>query len=127
MSELIDGDGLSPAVTLNRYGELAKIVEPLLGSAMPVIRGFTELDPNGAIFNSVAILADGRITDVYRKVYPGYRTAFRAGHVVVSAPLVRASRRCGAIPTEKSTHEPNRNLVLREGSPARNEPGVRMH
>lgn len=60
-------------------GELANVVDPLLGSAVQVIIGFTERDPSGAIFNSAAILAGGRITGVYRKVYPGYRTAFRAG------------------------------------------------
>lgn len=76
-----ESDGESPAdVALGvSNGELAQVVGPLLGSTVRVIVGFTERDPSGAIFNSAAILADGRITGVYRKVYPGYRTVFQAG------------------------------------------------
>lgn len=76
-----ESDGESPAdVALGvSNGELADVVDPLLKSTVQVIVGFTERDPIGAIFNSAAILTDGRITGVYRKVYPGYRTAFQAG------------------------------------------------
>ncbi len=76
-----ESDGESPAdVALSvGNGELANVLDPLLGSKVHVIIGFTERDPSGAIFNSAAILTDGRITGVYRKVYPGYRTTFRAG------------------------------------------------
>jgi Predicted amidohydrolase len=46
---------------------------------MTVIVGFTERDPSGRVFNAAAVLRDGRVADVYRKVYPGYRTAISAG------------------------------------------------
>lgn len=76
-----EADGESPAdVALGvASGELAAALAPLLDSPVTAIIGFTERDPTGSVFNSAAVLSEGRVAGVYRKVYPGYRTAFRAG------------------------------------------------
>ncbi len=60
-------------------GELAATVAPLLDSPITTIVGFTERDPTGNLFNSAAVLDDGRITAVHRKSYPGARTVIQAG------------------------------------------------
>lgn len=76
-----EADGESPAeVALGvADGELARVLAPLLDSAVTVIVGFTERDPSGRVFNSAAVLRDGRVAGVYRKVYPAYRTLVSAG------------------------------------------------
>lgn len=61
-------------------GELSAVVAPLLRTPVTVIVGFTEQDPSGSLYNSAALLAGGQIAAVYRKVYPGYRTAIQAGN-----------------------------------------------
>jgi predicted amidohydrolase len=85
--------GQSPsAVALGvENGELAEVLAPLLDTPMTVVVGFTERAPTGDIFNSAAVVAGGRIAAVYRKVFPGYRTAYRAG---TELPV----HRCGPTP-----------------------------
>jgi predicted amidohydrolase len=60
-------------------GEFADVVAPLLDTAVTVIIGFTERDQDERLFSSAAVLDNGRVSAVYRKVYPGYRTAISAG------------------------------------------------
>ena len=86
-----ESDGQSPYEVAVDLAELAEIVAPLLDTSVTVVVGFTERDPSGAVFDSAAVLAGGRIAAVYRKVYPGYRTAYRAG---TELPVLR----CGPMP-----------------------------
>jgi predicted amidohydrolase len=76
-----ESDGQSPAdVALGvDNGELAGVISALVGSPVTVIIGFTERDPVGNLFNSAAIVADGELAAIQRKVFPGYRTVIRAG------------------------------------------------
>jgi predicted amidohydrolase len=83
--------GQSPHEVAMDLGELAQVVAPLLDTPVTVVVGFTERDPSGDVHNSAAVLAGGRVTAVYRKVYPGYRTAYRAG---TDLPVLR----CGPTP-----------------------------
>ena len=59
--------------------ELADVLGPLTGTTVTVIVGFTERDRHDRIFSSAAILANGGISAVYRKVFPGYRTIVQPG------------------------------------------------
>lgn len=79
-----EADGELPAdIALGvASGELAATVAPLLDSPVTAIIGFTERDSAGSVFNSAAVLSEGRVAGVYRKVYPGYRTAIHAGEVL---------------------------------------------
>jgi 5-aminopentanamidase len=76
-----ESDGQSPAEVSLRVdtGELARTVRPLLDTPVTVIVGFTERDRSGCLFSSAAVLTDSTVAAVYRKVYPGYRTAISAG------------------------------------------------
>ncbi|HXH58000.1 MAG TPA: carbon-nitrogen hydrolase family protein [Iamia sp.] len=76
-----ESDGQSPAdVALAvEGGELAGVLAPLMGTSVTLIVGFTERDPAGALFSSAAVVQEGTLVAVHRKVFPGYRTAFRAG------------------------------------------------
>ncbi|HEX7166116.1 MAG TPA: carbon-nitrogen hydrolase family protein [Acidimicrobiales bacterium] len=72
-----NGDSLDDvALTLT---ELDDVVRPLHHPSLTTVLGFTERAPAGLLFNSAAILAGGSVVGVYRKVYPGYRTALSAG------------------------------------------------
>jgi 5-aminopentanamidase len=76
-----ESDGQSPAdVALGvADGELTRVLAPLLDTTVTLIVGFTERDGSGALFNSAALIADGALAAVYRKVFPGYRTVIQAG------------------------------------------------
>jgi predicted amidohydrolase len=77
---LADDPGLAAPVALGvENGELAVTLAPLAGSSITLIVGFTERDPSGRFFNSAAVVERGQVRGVYRKVYPGYRTAYSAG------------------------------------------------
>jgi predicted amidohydrolase len=76
-----EGDGQDPGdVALDvDDGQLAEVVAPWLGSSTTVVAGFTERDRRGRLFASAAVVGPDGVTGVYRKVFPGYRTAIRAG------------------------------------------------
>ncbi|GAA5016451.1 nitrilase-related carbon-nitrogen hydrolase [Actinopolymorpha pittospori] len=76
-----ESDGQSPSdVALGvDNGELRDVVASLLRTSVLVIVGFTERDTGGALYSSAAVLADGQVAAIHRKVYPGYRTVIRAG------------------------------------------------
>jgi predicted amidohydrolase len=76
-----EGCGQSPADVAVSVadGELASVVAPLLDSPVTVIVGFTERGDHGRLHNAAAVLSDGRVAGLYRKVFPGYRTAISAG------------------------------------------------
>ncbi|MBM7788455.1 carbon-nitrogen hydrolase family protein [Tenggerimyces flavus] len=84
-----ESSGDSPAEVALTVAELTEVVAPLLDSTVTVIVGFTERDPAGGLYGSAAVLRDGRVADVYRKVYPGYRTVIGAGAAlpVFESPL----------------------------------------
>jgi 5-aminopentanamidase len=60
-------------------GELLDVIGPLLTTRVTVIVGFTERDRSGRMFSSAAVIADGQLSLVYRKVFPGYRTVVQPG------------------------------------------------
>jgi predicted amidohydrolase len=76
-----ESDGQSPLdVALNvENGELVEVLGPLVTTSVTLIVGFTERDSSGDLFNSAAVVFGGQVVLVYRKVFPGYRTAIRAG------------------------------------------------
>ncbi len=84
-----ESSGDSPAEVALSVDELTEVVAPLLDTTVTVIVGFTERDPAGRLFGSAAVLRDGRVVDVYQKVFPGYRTAISAGSAlpVFESPL----------------------------------------
>ena len=76
-----ESDGQSPAaVALGVHdGELTDVLAPLMETNITVIVGFTERDASGRLFNSAAVVSNGDLVAVYRKVFPGYRTVIQAG------------------------------------------------
>jgi len=75
----------SPGDVAVSIEELRHLLSPLMSSPVASVVGFTERGYDGGLFNSAAFVADGAVQAVYRKVYPGYRTAIRAG---VELPVV---------------------------------------
>lgn len=71
--------GQSPRDVALTVGELRRLVAPISASPVACVVGFTERGSDGAVYGSAALLADGDIRTVYRKVYPGYRTEISAG------------------------------------------------
>jgi 5-aminopentanamidase len=86
-----ESGGQSPAEVSLRVdtGELARTVTPLLDTPVTVIVGFTERDRSGALFSSAAVITEGTVAAVYRKVYPGYRTSISPGDRL---PIFRKGR-----------------------------------
>jgi predicted amidohydrolase len=74
-----ESDGQSPGDVAVSVKELRRLLAPLMSSPVASVVGFTERADNGSLYNSAAFLADGAVHAVYRKVYPGYRTAICAG------------------------------------------------
>jgi predicted amidohydrolase len=76
-----ESDGQSPAeVALSiENGELVEVLGPLMTTTVTLVVGFTERDRSGRLFSSAAVISDGELALVYRKVFPGYRTAIQPG------------------------------------------------
>ena len=76
-----ESDGQSPAdVALNvEDGELVDVLAPLMTTTVTLVVGFTERAQSGDLYNSAAVVVDGDLALVYRKVFPGYRTVIKAG------------------------------------------------
>jgi predicted amidohydrolase len=76
-----ESDGELPAdVALNvEDGELVDVLAPLMTTTVTLVVGFTERAPSGDLYSSAAVIVDGDLALVYRKVFPGYRTAINAG------------------------------------------------
>jgi len=74
-----ESDGQSPGDVAVSTEELPRLLAPLMSSPVASVVGFTERADGGGLFNSAAFVADGDVQAVYRKVYPGYRTAICAG------------------------------------------------
>jgi predicted amidohydrolase len=76
-----ESDGQSPAdVALNvEDGQLLDVLAPLMTTTVALIVGFTERAPSGDLYSSAAVIVDGNLALVYRKVFPGYRTVINAG------------------------------------------------
>ena len=71
-------------------GQLASVLAPLASSKVTSIVGFTELAPDGAIYNAAAVFYDGRVEGVYRKIHPAIRrSAYAPGW---ETPVFRAGR-----------------------------------
>ena len=71
--------GQSPRDVALTVDELRRLVAPLASSPVASVIGFTERGSDDAVHSSAALLADGDVRTVYRKVYPGYRTVVSAG------------------------------------------------
>jgi predicted amidohydrolase len=64
-------------------GALARTLAPLAHERIATIVGFTELDPDGRLFNSAAVFARGAVAGVYRKLYPFInRSVYTAGEAL---------------------------------------------
>ena len=74
-----ESDGQSPRDVAIRVDELRRLLAPLMSSPVASVIGFTERAADGKVFSSAALITDGEVRAVYRKVYPGYRTAICAG------------------------------------------------
>jgi predicted amidohydrolase len=48
-------------------------------TTVTLVVGFTERDRSGQLFSSAALISDGQLALIYRKVFPGYRTAIQPG------------------------------------------------
>ena len=80
-----ESDGQSPGDVALSMTELHCVLAPVMSSPVASVVGFTERADGGRLYSSAAFLADGAIRAVYRKVFPGYRTAICAG---VELPVV---------------------------------------
>jgi len=61
-------------------GQLAKALEPLKSDSVTSIVGFTELASDGQLFNAAAVLHEGRVAGLYRKLNPAIRrSVYSAG------------------------------------------------
>jgi len=68
--------------------KLETLLAPLASDTVTTIVGFTELAPEGHLFNSAAVLERGSVVGVYRKVHPAInRSIYQAGSEV---PVFRA-------------------------------------
>lgn len=56
-------------------GELERILAPLMSHTVTTIVGFTELGPDGSLFNSAAVLRRRELAGVYRKHHPARRAS----------------------------------------------------
>lgn len=74
-----EADGQSPHDVAVSVKELRRLLAPLRASPVATVVGFTELAEDGQLYSFAALLVDGAVQLVYRKVYPGYRTVIRAG------------------------------------------------
>lgn len=74
-----ESDGQCPGDVAVSMKELRHLLAPLMSSPIATVIGFTERDDDGRLFSAAAFVADGAVQAVYRKVYPGYRTAICAG------------------------------------------------
>src|SRR5215471_883890 len=54
-------------------GELDRVLAPLKSTAVTTIIGFTELAPNGNLYNSAAVLHHEQLAGIYRKHHPARR------------------------------------------------------
>src|SRR5438093_1220680 len=52
-----------------KTGQLKILLRPLSSSSVTTIVGFTEID-DGNLYNSAAVLHNGSVAGVYRKMYP---------------------------------------------------------
>jgi predicted amidohydrolase len=61
-------------------GQLARVLEPLASETVSTIVGFTEIDRRGRLFNAAAVVHEGAIIGVYRKLFPAInRSVYEAG------------------------------------------------
>jgi len=77
-----ESDGQSPHDVAVSVKDLRRLLAPLTSSPVATVVGFTERADDGQLYNSAALLADGAVQLIFRKVYPGYRTVIRAGIVL---------------------------------------------
>src|SRR5215471_12912833 len=74
------------------YGQLASVLAPLASDRVTSIVGFTELGPDGALYNAAVVFERGGVAGLYRKIRPAIRRSvyapgsetavFRAGELV---------------------------------------------
>lgn len=61
-------------------GQLAKVLAPLKSDTVTSIVGFTELAPDGRLFNAAAVFQGGHVVGLYRKVHTAIRrSVYSAG------------------------------------------------
>jgi 5-aminopentanamidase len=61
-------------------GQLLERLAPLASEIVTTIVGFTEIDPEGRLYNSAAIFQRGAVVGVYRKLHPAInRSVYHAG------------------------------------------------
>lgn len=61
-------------------GELGRVLAPLASDAVTTIVGFTEITPEGRLYNAAAVYHRGAVTGVYHKVHPAIRrSVYQAG------------------------------------------------
>lgn len=82
-------------------GELENVLAPLRSGSVTLIIGFTELGSNNELYNAAAVLHQGRLAGIYRKLHPAIRQSvysagaatcvFRAGGVVFGVVICNDS------------------------------------
>lgn len=61
-------------------GQLDALLAPLASDTVTTILGFTEIDPDGRLYNSAAVFYNGSVVGLYRKLYPAIRkSVYEAG------------------------------------------------
>lgn len=59
-------------------GQLERLLAPLASRNVVTIVGFTEIEPDGRLYNSAAVLESGAVRGVYRKLHPAKRRSVYA-------------------------------------------------
>ena len=68
---------------------------PVAGARLTTIVGFTELSSDGSLYNSAAVISQGRLVGVYRKRHPAIRrSVYRAGK---DSPVFQVDGACFGI------------------------------
>jgi predicted amidohydrolase len=61
-------------------GQLGSALEPLAHDTVTTVVGFTEITPNGHLYNSAAVFHRGSVIGLYRKLHPAIRkSVYQAG------------------------------------------------
>ena len=94
-------------------GDLDRVLTPLKSTAVTTIIGFTELAPDGNLYNSAAVLHHGQLAGIYRKHHPARRkSVYSSGSESTVYEVGRL--RFGVIICNDSNYaEPARQMSLR--------------
>jgi predicted amidohydrolase len=98
-------------------GELDRLLAPLASPTVTTILGFTETDGSGDLFNSAAVIHVGKVTAVYRKLYPAiHRSIYQPGQHLTT--FTAGTFTCGVLICRDSTYDDPATRLASQGARA---------